>query len=311
MPQPPLIPVCFWQLGVIVVFLLPTIWGLAAEPDAEEKAIAVRLIVSDHKILRGDWVGYKLIITNHLESTVQLCDIKNPAAREIKQFVECRKPGGEWKEVQENFYTKQGGLPRAILIDGKQDRWFYEQIFLDKEREFVFADQGEYEVRIRLKCLLGEFVTDPVTISVEQRGEKELARLHKGRHYMEFFLDPQYKGNANVLTQDLEAALSGGSVKRSLELLDEFNTFQETGRLGGKELGLAAAHARLTKDLDDVRHHQLSKRFLRLARERRNWPELALLLDDPRLESGMRADYAEDLKIATRAKIPPQGSENE
>lgn len=263
-----------------------------------DRPVFVSLAISDTEILVCDAVAYKVVVENKTLSEVQLRNVKTQRKVHVIQYLECRSPEKEWVTVREVSAAKEGAYRGDLRIAGKESFAFYGQFFLDEKRDFVFTEPGDYEVRIRLSCLLGEFVTDSRRITAKDRPAKEVACLKDSRRLLERILSPLKEDPFLEEMIPIQKALAAGATKKTLDLLVLSSLYRKTGKVHDKELSLLPAYEAVCANLDEIRRDTANDEFLVIAHERKAWPELAKLLSQSRADSDSRRTYAHELETA-------------
>ncbi|MBC7855219.1 MAG: hypothetical protein IAF94_17450 [Pirellulaceae bacterium] len=264
----------------------------------DERAISVSVILSDSAILARDSLTYKLVIQNRTVSTVHLRNVKGQPKAAIIQFLECRAAGKDWACVREVSASKEGRFQGDLQVEGKGEFAFHGQLFLNESRDFFFSEPGDYDFRIRLSCLLGEFVTEPQTISVKKRPSSEVASVMNSRRLLERFLSPLVQSTSLEEKVRIQKALAPGAIKKSLDLRVMTLLYKTTGRVGDKEMDILPAYKEIVGTLDEVRRDVATCDFLWIAYERKAWAELVKLLGEVRKDSNIRRSFIHELENA-------------
>ena len=285
-------------LQCIAIILVAT--SLTNVGDAQEEPLRTELRLSDDDILVGDWIGYRLTVVNKLMSSIQLRNVKASPNKRLVRFLECRVHGGTWGVVREESAGKKGRREGNLEVAGHATFAFPGQFFLTEKREFVFGKPGKYEIRVRFSCLLGDFTSESHEVTVRDRPADEFANLWNSRSLAEVVLSPMDRLPWSEKHDQLHAALSGGSVKRSLGLLAAAEHYKKTGKVKDEECGLWDAFKRLEKGLDTIRHDMVTAEFVKLSHERKEWAELERLLEHLKEESHFRGSYAYELANARK-----------
>ena len=285
-------------------YLVPLVFAITLTLDflaiacGADGPISVSLTISDTEILVCDAVAYKVVVENETVSEVQLRNVKAERKVHVIQYLECRVPGKDWVTVREVSAAKEGAYRGDLRIAGKGRFAFYGQLFLNENRDFVFAEPGEYEVRVRLSCLLGEFVTEPRKITAKNRPAKEVASLSNSRRLLERILSTMKEAPFREEMVPIHTSLASGATKKSLDLLVLTSVYRKTGKVQDKELCLLDAYELACANLDDVRRDTANDEFLMIAHERKAWLEMAKLLSQRHEDSDARRTYAHELETA-------------
>jgi hypothetical protein len=190
-------------------------------------------------------------------------------------------------------------------VAGEQAFAAYGQFFTDDERGTIFKLPGDYEVRIRVKCLLGEFTTQPQTVHVRERPPAEVrAILEHAGDIRVFFNHCRYSDPSEIDFQELRAKSNSGSVARSLKMFDGLRKFMETKTVAGEKCTSREAFSRLSKGLDEVRHDQLAMALIWYALESKQWKDAEELLPQLAEETDLRDEFVRALQAAGRRQLP-------
>ena len=272
------------------------------EADSKSSPLSVSMVLSDVDILVGDPVLYKLLLRNRSRSLIHIS--KRPG-RSFTHFLDYRrKPSEKWVQVAEISAATRGALEGERAIPGEQTFATYGKFFTNVEREMIFASPGDYDVRIRVKCLLGEFTTDAQTVHVGARPPAEVKVIGENansiRSYIDFFrfTDPPAKHFA-----ELRPGIHGGSLERTLQMFEGVGKFMETHEVDGKECSTAEAFRKLSKGLDEVRRDQLALTLLWNDMEARKWKDVEELLPELKEESEYQIAIRSELQSAVRREL--------
>jgi hypothetical protein len=186
---------------------------------AADKSISVKIEVAAKELLSGDFCPYKIVITNNGISSVTLETAIEGQGLII--FMEHRvkgekeKEGSEWILVRTHSAQTEGLVQGHILLDGKQSFVKFGSAFRDGKGGLVFATVGTHELRARVKCPIGEYVTEPIAISVEERNADQVALIQNNSGKLRIILDQLIPTDSRFeLVSDLAKNLQGGGDSR-------------------------------------------------------------------------------------------------
>ena len=268
--------------------------------NGEERTVSLSLVVSDTELLVCDSLPYKLVVWNRTNSSVQLRNVKSQPKTQVIQYLECRYRDKDWDVIREVSADKAGKFMGDLVVEGNSRFAFYGQFFLKDNRDCVFSEPREYELRIRLSCLLGEFATEPRRINVKKRPVSEVASLTNSRKLLELILSPMSQSSLLEETKSIQKTLHSGAARKTMDLRVMTQHFKETGKILEKDLGILAAYTVAADGLDEVRRDVATSDFIWIAHQRKEWADLAKLLDNLKEDSNVRRTFAGELENAVQ-----------
>ncbi|MFN0018326.1 MAG: hypothetical protein ACKVP0_08710 [Pirellulaceae bacterium] len=272
---------------------------------SEDSPLVARLVVSDTEICINDSIIYKLVLTNTLVSSIQITDKKN----HVQQFLEVKRGlGNDWTVVRTITAADKGATEGTITISGQDSLALYDHCFFTASRNPIFDIAGKYQFRIRVKCLLGEFMTKPIDILVSDRPADESAAIKNNAVVVSKLLSGLDTPRFVKEYKQFQGRLTRGSVKRSLDLMAKYEDFNQTGTLEGKSIEVIDAFHELSKDCDEVRKEQLAARFVRDALREAKWKDLEAILKTFQEDSSFRRGYLGQLREAKGDRIEEDAS---
>ena len=281
-------------------------WGISSgrceDTRSNSSILSVSLVVSDGDILASDPVLYKLLFRNRSRSLIYLA--KPPGQRFVHFLDYRRQPSKEWVQVAEISAATRGVAEGERTVAGEQAFAVYGQFFTDDERKALFTLPGNYEVRIRVKCLLGEFTTAPQTVHVGERPLAEVgAILEHAGDIRVFFNHCTFSDPSEIDFHELRAKCNSGSVARSLKMFAGLKEYMETKTVGGDKRTSPVAFSILSKGLDEVRHDQLATAFIWNELQSRQWKDAEELLPQLAEETIWREEFVRALQAAARRQL--------
>lgn len=271
---------------------------LATQLVRAETPLRVRLVVSDNTILCRDAVLYKLVLENTLPSTIQLNSRMNDVR--FVYFLETRRGIGDWNVECERSAAREGRADETFRITGKAIIAKRGSYFVSDANRFIFDREGSLEIRIRVKCALGEFVTNTELITVKERTDKEqmeLVRQNAPR------VDGILAATAGVekLTpsqDELRQKLTSGSLDKSLEMFHEVATYLKDGFVRGESCDHYGAFVRISKGLDPCRKDQVASLLAISSLKLGKWDQLQKLSNELKEDCVERSLFRVTLEAA-------------
>ena len=291
---------------VTVIVALAVVSGYSEvrceEAGSKSSTLSVSMLLSDVDILVGDPVLYKLLFRNRSRSLIYLA--KPPGQRFVHFLDYRRQPSKEWVQVAEISAATRGVAEGERTVAAEQAFAAYGQFFTDDERKALFTLPGDYEVRIRVKCLLGEFTTEPQTVHVRERPLAEVrAILEHAGDIRVFFNHCTFSEASEVDFRELRAKCNSGSVARSLKMFAGLKEYMETKTVAGEKRTSSDAFSILSKGLDEVRHDQLATAFIWNALQSKQWKDAEELLPQLAEETNWRDEFVRALQAAARRQL--------
>lgn len=276
--------------------------GKCDEGQASSEHLAVSCVLSDTDILVNDPVMYKLLLQNRTRSMIYVA--KN-IADGFSHSLDCRlRPSKEWVQAAEHSAQTMGFADGERTISGDETLALYGQFFLTSKDEVIFSKPGDYEVRIRVKCLLGEFTTLRQTVHVRQRPQAEVEAIMKDADGIRtWFSYQKFSSPPEIYFTDLRPQVHSGSVDRTLTMFAGLSEFMKTQNVAGEKCTAREAFSKLSKGLDEVRRDQLATSLIWNAKKAKQWQDVADLLPELAEETDWRREFQNALQAAIRYEL--------
>lgn len=289
----------FYVIIALLLFALLDMHETLAE-DSPPTFMHVKLILSDSEIFTNDGLAYKVIITNITRSSITIC---GPTVRPpFACVIEMKEAGGEWQEVW-NYSEMMELFVRGPIQIAAGSTWAeYGQVFLTKGKRHVFGKVGKYELRGRIKSAIGSYLSHPVPLDVKAwpKGQEHLDKRFVP--YGHLVLD------LNTIASQLHSAdldtlckrHPSGGVGRTLKMMLAVHCYVESGEVEGKVATWSEAFKSLSVGLDEVRRDQLVHLFAFGAMKKKQWKDVAFLVEQLDHESNLLRSRRSELETAIR-----------
>lgn len=263
-----------------------------------EEPLRTRLVVSDNTIVCGDPILYKLVLENTLISTIQLNSRMNDVR--VVYFLETRRESGDWKIECERSQEREGLAEETFRIAGKATIVKRGMYFVSDANRFIFGKEGSVEIRIRVKCALGEFVTNTKTIAVKERPDKEQMELvrQNSPHVYKMLAATSGVKKLTPPQEELRKKLTSGSLDKSLEMFHEVATYLKDGAVRGEVCDHYGAFLRISKGLDPCRKDQVASLLAFSSLDLAKWDQLEMLSDELKEDCAERSYFQMTLEAA-------------
>ncbi len=292
---------CFLFLSGIL-YLCGVSRGHGQEKQPSTDILSVSFVLSDTVILAHDPVMYKLLLHNQSKSLIYIA--KFPGGG-FSHALDCRlRPSERWVQAAELSAVTMGAVEGERTISGEKSFATYGQFFLNSKDQPIFSSPGDYEVRIRVKCVLGEFTTEKQLVRVGQRPRAEVEAIMKHANVIRsWFNYCSFSDPPEIYFADLRPKVHSGSVERTLKLFDGLSEFMKTRNVAGEKCTAREAFSKLSKGLDEVRRDQLATSLLSHAKEAKQWQDVADLLPALAEETDSRGTFERALQAAIRREL--------
>lgn len=263
-----------------------------------EAPLRARLEVSDKVVLRGDPVLYKLLLENTSTSTIYVTSPINDAR--LVQFLETRRGKDDWNVVGERSAEREGRTDALVKIAGKETYAIRGVFFVSDANRFVFDKEGSLEIRVRINCALGEFVTNTEMIAVKERPDKEQMELVR-RNVPRVYKILTATAGVEKLTppqEELRQKLTSGSLDKSLEMFHDVATYLKDGTVRGETCDHYGAFERISKELDPCRKDQVASLLAISSHKLAKWDQLEKLSNELKEDCAERSNFRAELEAA-------------
>ncbi len=215
---------------------------------------------------------------------------------------EKEKKGLDWKVMRIHSAQTEGYLEGETQLEGKRSFAKFGSAFRDGKGGLVFAAVGTHELRARVKCPIGEYVTEPIAISVEERSADQVTLIHNNSRILWIILDQLVPTEPGIeLVSDLAKDLEGGLIRDSFARKVATDKFRESGMLGDRAVTHVAAFEELQRGLDSVRRDHLAITLAYDAKQKKQWMDVYQLIKELREESTSRRNLVHELGMAAKA----------
>ncbi|MGI8981334.1 MAG: hypothetical protein ACR2FY_19080 [Pirellulaceae bacterium] len=282
------------QIAVVVVALVAV---RVTQQSRADELLSIGLLTSDAQVYVNDGLSYKVVITNESRSQVTIA-----GPRVLPQFsclIEYRVDEGEWVLLWDDLINGQKAevLPAPIKIAAGLKWAEYGQVFLTKGKKHVFHEVGKPEIRAKVTCAIGTFLSKPIPIDVIPWPASQLPLDKRFVPVGHLVLDetmPLLERHFENLTELCGRYPSGG-VAKSLKLFLDVESYEKDGAVAGKVATRAEAFKVLSPGLDEVRRDQLAFLLGNGARKAKQWKDVAALLGEIKDESSRRRSLQGEL----------------
>jgi hypothetical protein len=267
-----------------------SIASLSAVPDTRadntpEKFMDVKLILSDSQVFTNDGLAYKVVITNISRSLITIC---GPTLKpKFACVIEGKAPGEDWQEIWDYPKVIKSTVRAPINIPAGSTWAEYGQVFLTKGMVPVFAKEGNWELRARVKTVIGDYASEPVSLDVKPwpKGEEPVGEQFQelGQWLLNIETIPSISFSKEL--KPLCQRHSSGGVPKTLKLILAVESYAESGEVAGKAASWSEAFKALSVGLDEVRHDQLARIFAFGAMKQKQWKDVAFLVEQVSDES--------------------------
>ena len=292
---------------VFLVMALPGGQDTRGE-DEPQKLMQVELILSDSEVFTSDGLAYKVVITNISRSSITICaPFTTPP---YSCVIEGKSPDGEWREIWDYKSIKKR-IERGLIEIPAGSAWAeYGKVFLTEKTEKiapVFDKEGKWELRGRVKCVIGNYASDPVPLEVKAWPEGKEALDKRARQFAQLVLDspmiPKHLDSGHW--DSLRKSWPAGGAGKTFELFRAATAYRESGEVGGKKATAAEALAALSPSLDAVRRDQLAFLLGFHAVMNEEWKDVAALVPELKEECNLLISLRGELEGAiTLGKFP-------
>lgn len=270
--------------------------------------IRIEAIVGDQTILVGDPVIFKLRIVNRLKSEVMVSGDSNV---KFELLLECREGRANWRSMGDVRAWKHGEGTTYINIDPNGTYALYGFVFAKLDgKGRVFDHAGDYAIRLRMRCILGEFVTEATVIHVVERPMKEMDLLALGngqaaKRFLAFFHLYNLEAKLPEEFDGLRKGLSAGSLDKSLELESQIANYLELGTINTKTRAFHDAFKELSTGIDEVRRDHIAIVLCHFALKRNKLDDAAAIILEIKDDGLMRGNLLFALNNRLRRGVLP------
>jgi hypothetical protein len=228
-------------------------------------------------------------------------------------LLECREGKEPWHELGDVRAWKPDFRTPSISVEPKSTYAIYGFV-LSKQDQMsrVFDHAGDFDIRLRMHCSLGEFATDTVVIRVAERPKREIEFLAAdgGRHaarYQAFSqllnLEAEFPEEFDPLRKELHA----GALYKSVELEARLATYLQKGTVDDKPLTFEGAFRKLAMGMDEVRRDHAAFVLAREAVKRDKLGDASAIFAELKDDGQMRANLIFSFKNKLgRSLTPPK-----
>ncbi|MBC7855217.1 MAG: hypothetical protein IAF94_17440 [Pirellulaceae bacterium] len=299
----------------IFSLVIPIVAFLASDCVSEDKnkPIRVAMVVSDQTVLVNDAVNFKLRIVNRLGSTVIVTGEDNT---KFKVLLEYREGKDEWQKLGDvrAWRPESPATNSYISLEPKETYAIYGFVLSKSNpKDRVFDHVGTYDIRLRMHCMLGEFVTDTVVIVVRERPKAEMDVLAANNgsaasRFQAFFHLFNLEGELPKEFEELRSELHSGSIDGSLELAGKIGKYLESSTVDGKTCTFHQAFGKLSEGLDEVRTDVAAIYLCYFATKRNKLDDAATIVahlkDNGLMRNSLLFEFNNKLRPVPRVPMP-------